>query len=123
MRDELPSGSLLFQMAKEFQTPAGKHHPRMCSPMGKDAGPSIPAPGDADRHRRGKDGSLYYKYFFSVSRKSPAVSERQREELEPIRDHILPEESRPARQPVPTGPRDHLGRKLFLTAFQAAAGH
>lgn len=110
-------------MAKEFPTLAGKRPPRMCSPMGKDVGPSTPAPGDADRHMRRKDASLYYKYFSSVSRKSPAVSERQGEELEPIRDHILPEEGRSARQPIPTGRRDHLGRKLFLTAFQAAAGH
>lgn len=110
-------------MAKEFQTPSEKHHHRMCFPMGKDMGSSTPVPGDTDRHRRGKDGSLYYKYFSSVSSKSPAVSARQGEELEPIRDHILPEEGRPARQPIPTGPRDHLGRKLFLTAFQAAAGH
>lgn len=122
--DGLPSGSCLFQTAKEFQTPSEKRHHRMRFPMGKDMGSSTPAPGrHTHRHRRGKDSSLYYKYFSSVSRKSPAVSARQGEELEPIRDHILPEEGRPARQRIPTGPRDHLGRKLFLTAFQAAAGH
>lgn len=120
----MPFGSLLFQMPKEFQTPSEKHHHGMCLPMEKDFGLFQPSPRrHADRHRRGKDSSLYYKYFSSVSRKSPAVSARQGEELEPIRDHILPEEGRPAYQPIPTGPRDHLQRKLFLTAFQAAAGH
>lgn len=117
-RDGLPSGSLLFQMDKEFQTPSEKRHHRVCFPMGKDVGSSIPAPGDT---QTGIGGERTVPCTINISPASPVnLQPCQRgsgKELEPIRDHILPEEGRPAHQPMPTGPWDHLGRKLFLTAF------